>query len=69
MFWKLIGRKYIQNTPKTLHFPVGILGDFENRYVTYDDNGNVVSGEKTLSKAINKCKKDNLYLTKIINNL
>lgn len=54
---KLFGAK---NVP-TLHFPIGILGDWTIFYVAYDENGNVQKGFKTLLEAIKN--KGNLYLS------
>lgn len=69
MFWKLICSKYINKNSKVLHIPIGILGNFENKFVVYDANDNVKYGAKNMYEAIKYCKKENLYMTKIINNL
>ena len=54
---KLFGAKNIS----TLHFPCGILGDWNVFYVAYDENGNVQKGFKTLLDAIKN--KENFYLS------
>ena len=54
---KLFGAKNVS----ALHFPCGILGDWNIFYVAYDENGNVKKGYKTLFEAIRN--KGNLYLS------
>lgn len=62
-----IFKKYNNPNVRRLSVPMGILGNFEYKYVTYNDEGKVISGHKTLISAIKKCNKEGLYLTRILN--
>lgn len=66
-FWKLIEDKYGNPNVTILHVPAGILGNFDNKYLTYNSEGQVIKGYKRLKDAISACKKEEgVYLARIL---
>lgn len=64
--WHLIAKKYNNPNVSMLSIPIGVLGNFDYRYIVYDDQGKAISGYKRLRHAIKRCKTDGLYLTRIL---
>lgn len=61
--WGLIGSKYIKRGHRFLHIPTGLLGDFNIKFLIYNDDDVVKFGTRNIFEAIKICKRENMYLT------
>ena len=61
LYRKLICKLFGAKNVSTLHFPCGILGNWNIFYVGYDADGNVKKGFKSLGQALRN--KGDLYLS------